>query len=350
MLNSILLVYHGEVIPTYVFANLKYLKKYFKSIDIYFVSDNDYGLKRAASIGAIPIYYSLENEELISIKKSMLSDLTFRDGFWWKTSSRVIAVCDIVIKLNCPVLHLESDVVLFPNFPFEALDKLDHDLAFPLATETLGVASLLYIRSSRAAENLREQFIQELKKDPLTNDMKILGNIAKNHKAEISILPTVPILELQESVTVSGISKYHHQTISDGYAIFQGCVDGAAYGIYFLGEDPRNKRGNNLLFQHDFESNMNLTGAKISISLKDRKVINVKKNKQKYKLYALHVHSKNLLAFNFTSLRLLLIFRSIQSKYGPRKSFSIIRIRYRYYEVKHKIKLQVGNLVNRRSI
>jgi hypothetical protein len=341
--NSILLVYHGEVIPAYVFANLKYLKKHFKSNDIYFVSDNNYGLNRAARIGAIPIYHSLENEELISIKKSMSSDLSFRDGFWWKTSSRVIAVCDIVIKLNCPVLHLESDVVLFPNFPFEALDKLDHDLAFPLASENLGVASLLYLRDSRAAENLRKQFIQELKRDPLTNDMKILGNIAKNHKSEISILPTVPILKPPESVIMLGISNNHYKLISDNYVVFQGCVDGMAYGVYFLGEDPRNTRGYIKLFQFNYETNINLTGTRISINVKDRKVICIEKNGQRYKLYALHVHSKNLLAFNFTSLRLLLIFRSIQSKYGPRKSLSIIRIRYKYYEVKHKIKLQVRN-------
>lgn len=338
---DIVLVYMGKKIPRYVFFNIQYLLKEFKNSRIIFVSDNSKAIKRVERYGATGFYYSLQNYELSEIQKNTMYDNNFRDFYWWKTSARIIAVCDVQIEFGRPVLHLESDVILFPEFPFSNLNYLEKGISFPLANSKQGVASMVYLRDREAARLLRQEFVAELIQNPSSSDMNILGNIASRSKSIVSILPTLPNTQNALSLFNSRTNDINHfEAMTSNYEILKGCVDGLQYGLYFLGEDPRNHRGTLKLFQNNYRSNLNLSKTKLKL---EGKAIFVVHEEITFRLWSIHVHSKDLRAFNFALLRILLRYRSKLSLYGPRNVQTLIVSKYYYLLLKHYLKGAIYN-------
>ena len=341
---DIVFIYFGKEVPKYVFRNLKHLKKQFNSNNVIFASDNLLALKRAEKIGVIPFHYSLMNNELESIRKASKLDQEFRDHYWWKTSARILAVCEVQIHRQNAVLHLESDVVLFPEFPVESILGFKEDIAFPVVSPSQGIASMLFIRNAEAASKLRKMFIETMLGDKTSSDMTILGKLVHHKEIKISIMPTLSNVEKMDDLFNSGDYDFNHRhAIGSNYEVLGGCVDGLDYGLYFLGEDPRNSRGIKRLFQNRYETNLDLRNARIVIRGNE---VKIKCRDSYFRLWSMHIHSKDIRAFYFPVLKIILRFRSFQSKYGPRNLLTILRFIYLIQFAKHLLKSFVKYVID----
>lgn len=153
--------------------------------------------------------------------------------------ARFLALTEYQKAQNVRLLHVESDVILAPDFPMHSFEKLTEESAFPVISPERGVASILYLRDANASRRLVETMVAELALDPHTSDMLILGkHCLAGH--DVCALPIGPNGR-------DNYSAFTPQKIQDEWAAnierFHGVFDGADVGIFYFGTDPRNSRG-----------------------------------------------------------------------------------------------------------
>jgi hypothetical protein len=183
---------------------------------------------------------------------------------------------------SCDVLHVESDVILMPNFPFKTFTGLECDLAFPMVDAQHAAASVMYIKNHEAIESFIN-FIDSEKLRHDDTDMRILVKYAKEN-SNVCILPS----RIESEISGEGRKS-----------VFEGVFDGATYGQYLFGLDPRNNLGRRTLFQplsnhhvkaHNYSYEVTIINQRYGLQVSS-------KNGQKYPIYNLHIHSKDLRAF-----------------------------------------------------
>jgi hypothetical protein len=114
---------------------------------------------------------------------------------------------------------VEADNILFPSFPIEVLKKKQM-LAFPLYSETEGVASVIFSPTPEVSKALEAQIIRTLEENPNQTDMLILGEIAKSE-----VIPTFILPEFSSDSNFAGPTL--------------GLFDGLSHGDWICGRDPR---------------------------------------------------------------------------------------------------------------
>jgi hypothetical protein len=88
------------------------------------------------------------------------------------------------------------------------------------------------------------------------------------------------------------IKEIGETTFSENFEIFNGCFDAAAYGVYYLGTDPRNARGVSHLYTLRKEHKLPF-GISDIIYIAESSSIRVTALEFEYSLFCLHNHSKN---------------------------------------------------------
>ena len=149
----------GPARAPWVFTNISRHLKLFPNVAILFISDHKSHLKKAAGLG-VETYLYLPPRETDDLFKSTVHNITFRHDFWRTSVERIIAIQQYQTESNHEkLLHIESDVMLMPNFPWSKVEKLDK-LAWLSANSFLDCAAFLYSPSISATEWL----VKELKK------------------------------------------------------------------------------------------------------------------------------------------------------------------------------------------
>ena len=298
-------VHLGGNLPKHLILNLKRFKKIFPGIPISLVVDKNCELLQAIQdICEVYIYdeMSCEHSELLS---KLDFDKAFRQGFWFKTLERIFAFIEFhkATEVDTQLLHIESDVLLLPNFPWTKLQ----DIALP----SLGwcsfspdhdVASLLYSQNRNSSELLERKLIQLLTQDSKLTDMQVLNRIARNCPDDTFYFPMV-IETMLENYELKSTSK---QTFIDPKSRFltefTGVFDGAALGIYLTGSDPRNTFGWRLIHNDSIllKSQSYFTPHLWHYSMDMDGNVSLQIGTQVIPIYSLHIHSKNLRLFNET--------------------------------------------------
>ena len=145
--------------------------------------------------------------------------INFRDNFWFSTKARLFLIPKLMeyFKLE-KVLHIENDVWIHPEFPFQLLNNLRHALAYPRVDEFRGVASILLINGESGGKLLTDACIRW----PDMTDMQILGQLWVNQQ-DVYALPS---------------------TFGNGNNVLDNWIfDGAKIGMYLFGSDPKNTLG-----------------------------------------------------------------------------------------------------------
>ena len=233
-----------------------------------------------------------------------LSDLydhpkDFRGNFWLTSSARLFAIEAYLQKENSEVLHVESDVILSPDFPFSNFRKIEKRLAFPLISDSRGVASIVYVRDKFAAAILTSTLISEAEKNPQTTEMLSLRVVYERNFDKVQILPIGPEgVRSYRNIESVMVSKF-----SEGLRIFNGVFDGVEIGQFFTGTDPRNRRGK-ILLRHDLvDGYLNVNELEVLFD-SDRQFINIRTKKNFNScspIFALHVPVKQTRFFKKTS-------------------------------------------------
>ena len=284
----IALVYLGPKTPKYVYKNLWHIKSNFPKQDLVFISDCIKSIKKCESLGIKAWFFQDNFEESHKLKNHSSLPMDFRDGFWYSTTARFFALEAFMSENpNSQIIQFESDVWIAPNFPFSKFENLEKniDIAFPLETEFTGAASVLYIRDANAAKTFCSETRKIMSSESEATDMTILGKLYKENSIKCLILPSLP----PNSQGINPRTKPEiEQLITAGVNYFGGVFDAVTYGLYLMGEDPRNHRGQLIRFRRQ-ESHL-VHCDKLEFE-SEQNSLNIVKEKST-PLFNVHIHSK----------------------------------------------------------
>ncbi len=208
--------------------------------------------------------------------------------------ARFLALVEYQEVVGKELIHIESDVIISRDFPFEKFQNLRESISFPIISDERGVASVLYLKDSKASAGLLETLMEELQRDVFTSDMLILGRHFLGEKS-VCPLPIGPGGTLYyRKFTPQGIQGIWDRTRDE----FGGVFDGADVGIYFFGTDPRNSRGRSFL-QREIPTEYGNAKQWLLEYSDSRNFIDFVSGESRIPLYCLHVTSKQLSMFRF---------------------------------------------------
>lgn len=269
-------VFLGSKIPKYAQINLRLIRKNFPGVEIYLISDNpaNRNVVEGISFFEVPSFCTFWPE----IQQSISHDLSFRNGFWFTSIARFKAIRELMAtEIDGPIIHLELDVFLFPDFPLSLFTTISEELAFTIASPTEGSAAILYIKDLSAINKLVAISENICRNSSHSTDMTVLKEIVDKQLISTFILPS----STSESLDIE--SKWMNFVF-----------DPSSWGMYLLGQDPRNHRGR-LIFcrseKHHFiqPNNFNL------LFQSGKLFVEVAPNRAQ--IANLHVHSKDVRVF-----------------------------------------------------
>jgi hypothetical protein len=244
----------------------------------------------------------------------------FRGNFWLTSSARLFALEDYIDREKVEIIHVESDVILSPDFPFEKFQEMNKSLAFPIISNERGVASVVYVRHGDAARILTSTLIEEATKNSQTTEMLSLRRVYENNSKQIQLLP----IGLDDSRIYRNIDLNMIQELRKAHHIFNGTFDGVEIGQYFSGTDPRNRRGQ-VLIRHDLANGyIDITKLMLEFDV-NRNFVNIKSKNEPHitsRLFAIHVPVKQIRFFKAASQGKSLMDISSQSRNGRKQEIS----------------------------
>lgn len=292
----------GSKMPSYLHSNLVRTNQLFPEHKVFLISSNT--PRRRSHLLKIGIHFVDVKPFPIfdKIIQGSKHNQEFRNGFWRYSLERLFVVCNFAIENTINnVLHIESDVVLYPNFPFEELQEKG-SINWGFYNEKRDVASLLYLNDSTSALWLRDNLIDNLMANPHHTDMSILKDISIQNKPRITYFPMAIDLIRNRDSTIRADELCN---VVDQSLDIRGIFDSAAIGMWLTGQDARNSYGFKRMFSM---SNIKNGDSAIDPSIpqyfmRENKSIIAKIGEEELPLYCVHVHSKNMRFFKLKDSR-----------------------------------------------
>ncbi len=171
-------------------------------------------------------------------------DKNYRNGFWLYATERFLYLHDLMQHLGLfDVFHLESDNMLYADLQSMLPVFRAHypRIAAVFDTDTRCVPGFIYLAHKEAMEHLAEFFVRQARTGK--NDMDVIGLYRElNGRETIDQLPILMKSYLYHYPLVSGTGQ--RTTRPESYIQyideFKSVFDGAAFGQYLGGQDPRN--------------------------------------------------------------------------------------------------------------
>lgn len=295
---KIVMVQLGKFLPRILVENIVYLKKTFSHIDIVLIESHD--LPIPLSVKCQIEIFTISSDDLKMLQTDIYSekkpDLKFRKGYWFLTLARLYALNEYSKIYNGPFLHVESDVMLLPNFPFKLFGAIS-EISYPLVDSEYGIASTIYVPNSAKFSFFWEISRSMLSENPLLSDMELLGLFQSHFPTKVFVQPSIP--PIQEFYSL-GTSIERKNLLSSNYTFFGGIFDGMNWGMFLTGEDPRNRFGLRRLFHHQYLLPLNLTSAKFKFI--ENQLFSYQDECLLFPVYTLHIHSKDIRYFHSFNL------------------------------------------------
>lgn len=291
---KLVFVHLGKSNPKHLWANLERHTRLFPHIPVTLVVSENFKRHQLVPKAVEIVYYSRPEET-----KALLYNLdlpeSFRGGFWHFTFERLLAL-ELVHTRDpeTPILHVESDVLLLPNFPWSDLNHRNR-LMWGKIDMKEDIAALVLSPNLNLTRRLTSELRQVLRRDPSTSDMRALREVAK----------------------VLDSTEFEYLPFDIGHApIAGGFFDVGPIGMYLAGLDPRNSWGRkrfHVSLEHHIvkpqDMRFQMEGGNMKAS-DDRTELFV---------YSLHIHSKDQRVFGLRSSKTLRSLIELQ-KYNPGKT------------------------------
>ena len=263
----IVIVYLGSHLPDYVIKNCRYLTNTFSEKQLILVTDHKHQkIKKVKNFNFKSILIEKDDSSIDFFQDYSGHPKDFRSGFWYLTIARFFALEFVMIKEGIDrAIHFESDVLVSPSFPFDSF--IGHKVAFPTISANKAIASIFYVGSRGNLKNFNDFARSKIIEDPMETDMTLLSCYlnAFPDKAE----------------------DLNSQTSTSKSILF----DGASFGMFLTGTDPRNTFGRSTLFGDIPDHDEKPSKFKYSFSKESDLLITEKDNVRK--LVNLHIHSKS---------------------------------------------------------
>ncbi len=278
----------GKSIPKHLRLNIERCLTLFPDIPVVLIINR---ACRNPKIQNLEIFYYDQGSEWQRLDGNLSHPKDFRNNFWLTSLARFVAL-EKYLDTHCgEILHVESDVILAPDFPFNKFSALVKPIAFPILSRSQGIASILYIRNVETAKSLVSLTMEMSSVDSKATDMLVLRKFYDSYPKITQVIPIGP--------SDSGVYRENtdHQLFSEidtAVQIFAGCFDGLDIGYFIYGVDPRNDRGRKHIRESLPNNYLMVRSMNIQFS-KARNFLNVGSldNEDLVPLYTLHIHSKN---------------------------------------------------------
>lgn len=329
MEKNVVVVYLGNKIPKYIIKNLYDIQRKIGNNKLHFITNSKLEIPHPYKHQISVFKCSSYSNELMRFNQHTSHPLDFREGFWFKTIARFFAIRDFMSKNQGPLIQIEGDVWISKSFPFESFDNIEDEVAFTMETAKTGSAAILWIKHFAAANLLCSITENLIKSDPLTTDMKILGNIANKKLMKVKILPSIP--------------KDNYVKADDVFSNY--LFDPLTYGIYLFGEDPKNNRGKRKVYKEYEHHLIKPSKLEIKIENNDEIFLYNKKQHQEYVLCNLHNHSKDMRLFDQIKQYKIIKKRIVHRKKEEKLEFvftSFIELFLKW--IRHRVKLSKRKL------
>jgi hypothetical protein len=332
---KLVFVHLGKAKANHLWHNLNSVQVRFPDLEIVLISDRFH--KELLKLPKVHFFEYKRNEDAVQRLQLLKHDLKFRSGFWRYTIERFMALSEYhQANPDFPILHIESDILLLPGFPFDKVLNLEK-LAWLRADTHRDVAALFFTPGWQQTNWLMSEILEEIAHDPFATDMSALNKIRKDHREKITIFPSYSH-KVQCGITWEGqINNELTEELSLNSEYFEGIFDPAAFGMWLTGSDPRNYYGKQIIF--DTEEIIN-GGSYVDPSIFKYEFGNggsltAKFSESEVKIWSLHVHSKDqkLLGIAWEERLQNLVIRSrqgrIYSEFKPRILFDLVQSNFR---------------------
>jgi len=119
-------------------------------------------------------------------------DLKFWDGYWQKTFDRLLAIELAHRELaSGPVLHIETDVILLKDFPFDKIAS-SKKLMWAAHSDTSDIASIVFSPTPSLSHWLAAEVMIAAAEDPAMNDMAALNLVRNRNPSVVELFSPTP--------------------------------------------------------------------------------------------------------------------------------------------------------------
>jgi hypothetical protein len=284
-------VYLGPSLPKYVIENLIHLKTTFSSYETVFLSDSPKSIEKVKKTGVTT--WLLEGGENWADQRDRLEHpMDFRQEFWFRTIARFFVLNEYLkTRPQESTLQIEADVYIFPYIPLNKIEELACEIAYPMESASMGIASLLFLKNQNSCNQLVEISKKMISDNGRNTDMSILGAIAKFGLMNFASLQIIP-----RELTFALRSNENFELYCHDYPGMEGVFDGISLGQYLLGIDPRNNRGKLILYSS--QSSHAIDASKLKFGLNSLNELVLMHGEKTWRIYNLHNHSKDARIFS----------------------------------------------------
>jgi hypothetical protein len=291
---NFLFIHIGPFFPEFLLGNVMRLCGIFPDSKVFLLTDNEKLLNTPSSGNFSVVRYEVKREHM-EILTRLTTSKDFRQGFWRYTLERLFALCAFQKSRDLTnLLHIESDVILMPNFPISKFKEISA-LSWCRYNDQLDVAAVLFSPNSDSATFLEKQLILTLKSRSDHTDMTALREIRVANPSSVMVLPSLAIENHGMLNKVSSISQSDVLDISKNSSIFEGIFDPAAIGVWLLGQNPENTYGFERLHTRSIIDSADsfIDPSTISYHFSAGHDLKISSGGSPTALFNLHVHSKN---------------------------------------------------------
>jgi hypothetical protein len=285
-------VHLGKSKSKVLIPNMELVHSTFPKISINCIVSEDYN-----SIGNIPgfvkIFIYKASSEMDNLFKLKSIDTSFRNGFWRYSLERLIAIESLHSKNSCAAyLHIESDILLLPNFPLSKFAEVKQICWLPV-NQSNDIASLVYFPRYELTQDFKRDLLQYIFNSVSPNDMEGLSKIRQRYPNKYKVLPfshsSLPRLNSVEtnSFVVNEVD-------------FGGIFDGSKIGMWLTGIDPRNAYGFLELFASKKLTldNSYIDPSVYRLKFNEKNGLYFENGSEQISIYNLHIHSKSSKIFS----------------------------------------------------
>ena len=166
-LMNIVFAHFKTKFPKHLILNLQRTAKLFPEHQVVLITDQDVS---KLDIQGLTMFFFDESPEWLEIESLLEHPKDFRGNFWFTSLARFVAISAFMQLNDCPLVHIESDVIISSDFPFEKFSKIESVFAYPVINDNLAIASCLFIRDKQAAmflENFTLKSVREILRLPI---------------------------------------------------------------------------------------------------------------------------------------------------------------------------------------
>jgi hypothetical protein len=277
-------VHLGPKIPEHLLFNLQRHADLFPEIETVLILDHQVKIFLPEKV---TIYYFEESNEDFELFARMQehSHFNFRNGFWKYTFLRLFALGQFhKLQPDRGLLHIESDLILMPNFPWEKFEEIKA-VSWMRVNNFNDVAALIYTPNAIETEFFVEEIRIYAAENPTTTDMFSMSQYSSEHNDRHVYLPSITSKSIRSGVDFDPAQE----TLLE---LFGGYFDPLALGLWYFGQDPKNTFGRTKRYidqtHHDYFA------PTAQLVFENEKLLDASGTQ----VFALHVHSKDLSLFD----------------------------------------------------